>query len=45
MPKVRSCNRVDFRRRGEMVGNFVDGYFNVAPLAGLNWAALYKWPG
>jgi hypothetical protein len=22
----------------------VDGYFNEIPLAGFNWAALYKWP-
>lgn len=27
------------------VGNIVEGYFNDTPLAGLNWAALYKWPG
>ena len=27
------------------VGNIVDGYFNDTPLAGLNWAGLYKWPG
>jgi hypothetical protein len=27
------------------VGNIVDGHFNGTPLAGLNWAALYKWPG
>jgi hypothetical protein len=27
------------------VGNLVDGHFNKTPLAGLNWAALYKWPG
>jgi hypothetical protein len=27
------------------VGNIVEGHFNDAPLAGLNWAALYKWPG
>lgn len=27
------------------VGNIVVGYFNNTPLAGLNWAALYKWPG
>lgn len=27
------------------VGNIVEGHFNVTPLAGLNWAALYKWPG
>jgi hypothetical protein len=27
------------------VGNIVDGHFNEAPLTGLNWAALYKWPG
>src|SRR5688572_31229400 len=27
------------------VGHLVDGHFNAAPLAGLKWAALYKWPG
>lgn len=27
------------------VGNIVDGHFNDTPLVGLNWAALYKWPG
>jgi len=27
------------------VGNIVEGHFNDAPLAGLNWAGLYKWPG
>ena len=27
------------------VGNIVEGHFNDMPLAGLNWAALYKWPG
>jgi hypothetical protein len=27
------------------VGNIVEGHFNDKPLAGLNWAALYKWPG
>ena len=27
------------------VGNIVEGCFNDIPLAGLNWAALYKWPG
>jgi len=26
-------------------GNIVEGYFNDTPLAGLNWAGLYKWPG
>ena len=26
-------------------GNIVEGHFNNTPLAGLNWAALYKWPG
>ena len=26
------------------VGCVVDGHFNGEPLAGLNWAALYKWP-
>lgn len=26
------------------VGNLVEGHFNDIPLAGLNWAALYKWP-
>lgn len=27
------------------VGNIVEGHFNDKPLAGLNWAAIYKWPG
>src|SRR5512134_714689 len=27
------------------VGNIVEGRFNDTPIAGLNWAALYKWPG
>jgi hypothetical protein len=27
------------------VGNIVEGHFNHTPLAGLNWAGLYKWPG
>jgi hypothetical protein len=27
------------------VGNIVEGHFNDTPLAGLNWAALYKWHG
>ncbi len=27
------------------VGNIVEGHFNDTQLAGLNWAALYKWPG
>ena len=27
------------------VGNIVAGHFNATPLTGLNWAALYKWPG
>ena len=27
------------------VGNIVEGAFNDTPLTGLNWAALYKWPG
>src|SRR5262249_11757246 len=27
------------------VGNIVEGHFKDTPLAGLNWAALYKWPG
>ena len=27
------------------VGNIVEGNFNDTPLADLNWAALYKWPG
>ena len=27
------------------VGNIVEGHYNDTPLAGLNWAALYKWPG
>jgi hypothetical protein len=31
--------------RSAFIGRVVDGHFNEAPLAGLNWAALYKWPG
>src|SRR5262245_18585389 len=31
--------------QSEFVGNIVEGHFNDTPLAGLNWAALYKWPG
>lgn len=27
------------------VGKVVEGYFNETQLTGLNWAALYKWPG
>ena len=27
------------------IGHIVEGHFNDAPLVGLNWAALYKWPG
>ena len=27
------------------VGNIVEGHFKDIPLAGLKWAALYKWPG
>ena len=27
------------------VGNIVEGHYEGTPLAGLNWAALYKWPG
>src|SRR5215831_2683476 len=27
------------------IGNVVEGHFNDTPLAELNWAALYKWPG
>jgi hypothetical protein len=27
------------------VGNIVEGHFSDTPLAGLNWAGLYKWPG
>lgn len=27
------------------VGNIVEGHFNDTPLAGINWAGLYKWPG
>ena len=26
-------------------GEIVEGHFNGTPLAGLKWAALYKWPG
>jgi hypothetical protein len=27
------------------IGHIVAGHFNDTPLDGLNWAALYKWPG
>ena len=27
------------------VGRVTEGHFNKTPLAGLKWAALYKWPG
>ena len=27
------------------VGKIVEGHFDDTPLAGLNWAGLYKWPG
>ena len=27
------------------VGHVVEGHFGETPLAGLNWAGLYKWPG
>jgi hypothetical protein len=27
------------------VGDVVEGHFNDTPIAGLKWAALYKWPG
>jgi hypothetical protein len=27
------------------VGTIVQGHFNDTPLAGLNWAAIYQWPG
>ncbi len=27
------------------VGHIVGGHFDGTPLAALNWAALYKWPG
>jgi hypothetical protein len=27
------------------IGHIVEGHFDDVPLAGLNWAALYKWPG
>ena len=27
------------------VGTVVEGHFNDTPLAGLNWASLYMWPG
>ena len=27
------------------VGRIVEGHFNDTPLAGLNWAGLYMWPG
>src|SRR6185369_10854920 len=26
------------------VGDIVEGHFNDTPIAGLNWAGLYKWP-
>ena len=27
------------------IGTLIQGYYEDTPLAGLNWAALYKWPG
>lgn len=27
------------------IGTIIEGHFNDTPLAGLKWAALYKWPG
>jgi len=27
------------------IGHVVEGQFNDTPIAGLNWAGLYKWPG
>lgn len=27
------------------IGHIVEGHYNDTPLAGLNWAGLYKWPG
>ncbi len=27
------------------VGTIIEGHFNDTPLAGLNWAGLYMWPG
>ena len=27
------------------IGNIVEGHFNGTPIAGLKWAAIYKWPG
>ncbi len=27
------------------IGHIVEGHFNGTPIAGLRWAALYKWPG
>ena len=27
------------------IGNVTGGHFNETPIAGLNWAAIYKWPG
>jgi len=27
------------------IGHIVEGYFNEVALEGLNWAAIYKWPG
>ena len=27
------------------IGNIVEGHFNGTSIAGLNWAAIYKWPG
>lgn len=27
------------------IGHVAEGHFNGTPLAGLNWASIYKWPG
>lgn len=27
------------------IGNVIEGHFNGTPLAGLNWAGIFKWPG
>ncbi len=27
------------------IGDVIEGHFNETPIAGLKWAALYKWPG
>jgi len=39
LPSTHGCCQSAF------IGHIVDGHFNDTPLAGLNWAGLYKWPG